>query len=215
MFRESRPRILPAVVSVCDVLSRRDENREATRQAVFAAGRRLFVERGYADASIDEIVQTARVTKGALYYHFKDKKDLFRAIVEDVTAELTNVIAARVRGRDDAWECVVKGTDAFLDFCLDPAYQRIVVREGPAVLGSEDWRALAERHGLGIIRMMCEMAMKQGVIQRQPIDPLAHLLHGALHEGALYIALADDPKKARRQVGTALLRLLDGLRKKT
>jgi AcrR family transcriptional regulator len=192
--------------------TRREEHTESTRQAVFEAARELFTERGYAQTSTEEIVRRARVTRGSLYYHFTDKRDLFRAVADDLNTKLTAAIAERALKQSDVWSGVVRGTEAFLDACLDPSYQRIILLDGPAVLGWEEWRALAERHGLGIIRAALEEAMRQGVIDQQPVEPLAHLFHGALHEAAVHIARADDLPAARRDAGAALIRLMEGLR---
>jgi AcrR family transcriptional regulator len=212
MFRRSSEDSFPGLVTVAGVLSRRDQNREATRRALFAAGRRLFIQRGYVETSIDEIVRAARVTKGAFYYHFKDKKDLFRVVMDELNAGLTKRVTDSSLTARDPWDGIIKGVEAFLDYCLDPAYQRIVVLDGPAVMEADEWREIAEGHGLGLIRLMSESAMKQGIIERLPVAPLAHLLHGALHEGALYIATSADPKRARREVGKAALRIVEGLR---
>jgi AcrR family transcriptional regulator len=200
-------------VSEMSVISRRTENTEATRRAVFDAAKALFVDHGFADTSLDEVVENARVTKGALYWHYKNKKALFRAVVEELNKQLSTVIAERALTGNDAWTCVLKGTDAFLDFCLDSAYQRIILLDGPAVLGREEWREIAERHGLGIIRSVLDVAMKEGILEPQPIDPLAHLLHGALHEGAVYIAEAKNTARARKEVGAAVIGLMEGLRR--
>ena len=105
------------------------------------------------------------------------------------------------------------GIDAFLDACLDPAYQRIVLLDGPAVLGWEEWREIGEHHGLGIIRAALAQAVEEGVIDPQPIEPLAHMLHGALNEAGMHIARSQNVNAARAEAGGSVFRLIEGLRR--
>ena len=60
------------------------------------AARELFTERGYAAVGTEEIVRRAQVTRGALYHHFADKRDLFRAVHEQMEGEIVAAIAARM-----------------------------------------------------------------------------------------------------------------------
>src|SRR6266481_5912565 len=116
-------------------LNRRVEQGAATRARLIAAGRQLFTEKGYAATSTEEIVQTAAVTRGALYYHFTDKKDLIRAVFETLEAEfLERVVAASAKAATPL-QGLKLGLDAFLELCLDPEIQQIVLQEGPAALG--------------------------------------------------------------------------------
>jgi hypothetical protein len=115
-------------------------------------------------------------------------------------------------GADDAWTVVIAGVRAFLDACLEPAVQRIALIEAPAVLGWSEWREIDERYALGLVRMSLETAMEAGEIEQQPLDPLAHVLLGALTEAALLIARADDTEAARRTVGNTVERLISSLR---
>lgn len=188
------------------------QRREATRGALVAVARELFSERGYGAVGTEEIVQRAGVTRGALYHHFRDKEDLFRAVYEAVESELTEKIAAGALAQSEPIEALRAGTRMFLDACLEPEVQRIVLIDGPAVLGWEEWRAIAEQYGFGLVQVALQGAMDAGAIAEQPVRPLAHVLMGALDEAALYVARADDVKRARREVGDTLDLLLEGLR---
>lgn len=188
------------------------QRREATRGALVAVARELFSERGYGGVGTEEIVQRAGVTRGALYHHFRDKEDLFRAVYEAVESELTEKIAAGALAQSEPIESLRAGTRMFLDACLEPEVQRIVLIDGPAVLGWEEWRAIAEQYGFGLVQVALQGAMDAGAIAEQPVRPLAHVLMGALDEAALYVARADDVKRARREVGDTLDLLLEGLR---
>jgi hypothetical protein len=104
------------------------------------------------------------------------------------------------------------GADAFLDACLEPAVQRIVLLEAPAVLGWETWREIDQAYGLGLVQAVLEVAMAAGAIRKAPVEPLAHILLGGLVEGAMLLACSDDPDSARRQVGEAIALIIEGLR---
>ena len=103
--------------------------------------------------------------------------------------------------------------NAFLDACTDPAIQRIVMTDAPSVLGWDEWREIDTQYGLGLVKASLENAMETGLIERQPVDPLAHLVVGALDEAAMYISRADDAAAARREMGESVERMLSGLRK--
>src|SRR3954466_5806622 len=127
------------------------ERTEATRGALMAPGRELFGARGYADVGTEEIVRAARVTRGALYHHFRDKRDLFREVHESLERELVERVAASMKGVDDPIERVEIGLRAFLDACTEPAMIRIALIDAPTVLGWEEWREIDARYGLGIV----------------------------------------------------------------
>jgi AcrR family transcriptional regulator len=191
----------------------RAEQSGATRAALVAAARELFAERGYASVGTEEIVRRARVTRGALYHHFEDKKDLFRAVHEGLEAELAQTIGAQLAagGATDALELLRTGVRTFLDACTDRALARIVLVDAPSVLGWREWREIDERHGLGLVTAGLQAAMDAGDIAAQPVKPLAHLLLGAMGEAGMLIANAADPDATRREVEPALLALLEGL----
>lgn len=194
--------------------TRREENTEATRRALLDAATELFTARGFSETPTEEIVKRARVSRGALYHHFTDKRDLFRAVLEEVNVGATSAIAERGLSGEDVWAGVIEGVNAFLDVCHDPAYRQVVLLDGPAVLGWREWRDIGEKHGLGLVRAMVEAAAEKGVIDPQPAEPLASMIHAALNEAGMHIANASDPKKARQRVSESLFTLLDGLRRR-
>jgi AcrR family transcriptional regulator len=185
---------------------------EATQTALLDAARDLFAARGYAAVPTEEIVQRAGVTRGALYHHFRDKQDLFRAVVEKLEQETVEKIASAAFSEADPWLQQQTALGAFLDVCLEPDVQRIILTDAPSVLGLEAWREIEAKYGLALVRAGLQLVMEAGLIAEQPLDPLAHLLLGALSEAGLVIARAEDPKAARVEVGASVERLLDGLR---
>jgi AcrR family transcriptional regulator len=185
---------------------------EATRAALVASARALFAERGYAAVGTEEIVARAGVTRGALYHHFGDKKDLMRAVLHELSRELAEASATAALKETDQWRQILAAVDAFLDACVDPAIQRIMMTDAPSVLGWDEWREIDTQYGLGLVKASLENAMETGLIARQPVEPLAHLFVGALDEAAMYISRAEDPKAARREMGESVERMLEGLR---
>jgi AcrR family transcriptional regulator len=196
--------------------TRRDEHVADTRQALVDAARKLFTEQGYAATGTEEIVAAARVTRGALYHHFRDKTDLFYAVMEQITREvaerLIDAELTRPARQDAAWDEVRDGLSAFLDLCVvTDDFQRIVLVEGPAVLGHEAWDDLVARHGSNLLAQWLSRAIEECSIAPVPVQPLTRLLIAMISESSIYIARADDRAAARAEMGLVLDRLLSGL----
>jgi len=191
---------------------RREADARATREALIQAALELFTERGYAAIGTEEIVARAKVTRGALYHHFDDKRDLFRAVFERVEEDLMTRIGATVESADDPWDLMVSGMRAFLDACEEPAVKQISLTDAPAVLGWKEWREIDNRHGLGLTRAALQAAVDSGAIRPIAVEPMAHLFVAALSEAAFVIAYAERPRKARTEVEEALMQLVEGLR---
>jgi AcrR family transcriptional regulator len=187
--------------------------REATIAALLAAGRQLFAERGYADVGTEEIVQAAGVTRGALYHHFRGgKEELFRSVLVQISAETVKRVAEVADGIEDPWEVLVAGSEAFLDACATPEVQRIMLIDGPSVLGWDVWRAIDTDYGLGRLEAAVQQAMAAGSLLPGSSTAVAHVLAGALDEAAMVVARAEDPRSARLEMGQTVRRLLEGLR---
>jgi AcrR family transcriptional regulator len=195
-----------------EVKTLKEEHAEATRAALIESARALFAERGYAAVSIEEIVRRARVTRGALYHHFDDKADLFRAVFESVQRDLAERLLDAASSQPDPARHLEVGCHAFLDACLEPDVQRIVLLDGPAVLGWEAWHESDVNFGLELLQRSIRGAIEGGAVERQPVAPLSHMLLGALNGSGLEIARSKDPARARREMRRALDRLLTGLR---
>jgi AcrR family transcriptional regulator len=191
---------------------RKAEQSQGTRAALLVVARRLLAERGYAAVSTEEIVRHAGVTRGALYHHFRDKRDLFRAVFEQVEQEVAEKVAVAALSETDPWLAQMAAVEAFLDTCLEPAVQQIVLVDAPSVLGLATWRELEALYGLGLVRAGLQLLIDAGTIDPQPVEPLAHLVFGALTEAGLLIARAEDVEAARAEVGASVQRLLEGLK---
>jgi AcrR family transcriptional regulator len=195
-----------------NVKNRKAEQSESTQNALLAAARALFAERGYAAVSTEEIVQRAGVTRGALYHHFRDKQDLFRAVFERLEQEIVERIATAALAAEDPWEQQRAAIGAYLDVCLEPAVQRIALVDAPSVLGLAAWREIEATYGLALVRAGLQSVIEAGLLAEQPVEPLAHLMLAALNEAALVIAHSEDRIAARAEMGASIDRLLDAMR---
>lgn len=198
------------------VKSVKAQQSRATRARLIAVARELFTRQGFAETSTEQIVEAAGVSRGALYHQYRDKRDLFRAVYRATEKDWAAAIGRELGRADpgaDAWRELRRGAHIFLDLSLAPDIQRIALVEAPAVLGSE-LRGDIAPFGLKLIEKVLERAIEQGAIESQPVLPLAHLLRAVITDGAIYIARAEDKTTARREIGTALDRLIEGLRRK-
>lgn len=195
------------------MMSRQAARSEATRAKLIEVGIELFSERGYAGVGTEEIVERADVTRGALYHHFGDKRDLFRAVHETLEQEIVTRIGAALEANpsEDPIEALEIASGAVLDVALDRKIARVTLIDAPSVLGWEEWREIDTRYGLGLAEAVLTAAMDAGRIAKQPVRPLAHLLVAALGEAAIMVATASDPAARRAEVEPALLAVLHGL----
>jgi AcrR family transcriptional regulator len=189
------------------------ERSEATIGELVSAARTLFAERGFAGTSIEDIVRAAGVTRGALYHHFADKTELFRAVLEEEEKALVRASAEAAARKRGAWSKVEAGCDAFLDACLDKGVQQIVVTDAPAVLGWDAVREIEFGYWLTTTTRSIEKAIAEGTLPERPAEPLAHLIFGALCEGSYVIVGASDQRAAMNEVRGELRRLLRSLAK--
>jgi AcrR family transcriptional regulator len=193
------------------VKSRQAENSASTRNAMLKVARKLFAERGYAETATEEVVHRARVTRGALYHHFHDKRDLFKAVLHEEERRLAEAITAVAVAQPDPWKSLQAANEAFLDACLDPAVQQIILIDAPAVLGWEGYREIDNSYFLAGLKATIEAAIQEKIIPALPVEPAAQMIMGALHEGALLITHSDDEARTRREVSEVVKRLLKGV----
>jgi AcrR family transcriptional regulator len=182
----------------------------ATRATLVEVARQLFGAKGFSDTSLDEVVAEARVTKGALYHHFKGKEDLFAAVYEQVQKEVSDQVVVEFL-RPEPFEALRLGCELWIDAHLDPQVQRIAMRDARAVLGWEAVRDMETRYGAVPLRGVLRRAVRQGLIEQVPLRPLALMVMGALTEACFYVADADDLESARSEVRALTMRLISGL----
>jgi AcrR family transcriptional regulator len=194
--------------------SRRQEYSASTRRALIEVATELFTDRGYAGTSLDEIVAGARVTKGALYHHFTGKQALFESVFEKVEERAARDIQAAVRGHRDPGEKALGGLRAFLEVLQEPRYRRIVIADGPAVLGYERYREQEERstfaNVLDIVRSV--LTAGQWELDEDLLQTFARIFFGAMSSAGESVSSAEDPIQAAANVETAIGFILAGFR---
>jgi AcrR family transcriptional regulator len=186
------------------------ERTRATTDQILAVARRSFAVEGYDATSLDDVVEQAGVTKGALYHHFDGKRGLFAEVYEGEQRSIGHTVAAKARGRD-SWRNLLRGCQAFFDAISDPGVQRITLIDAPAVLGWQQMRELEDRHVTSLLRVGLRQAIADGHLRTQRVDPLAHLIHGAMCEAAMNVARAEDSAREARETMAALRDLLNGI----
>ncbi len=184
---------------------------EETRASLLATARRVFSEHGYAATSMDDLTAQAGLTRGALYHHFGDKKGLLAAVVAQLDAETDQRLQAISDAADDAWEGFVQRCRAYLEMALEPEIQRILLRDGPAVLGDPSRWPSADGC-IAAIRANLEHLQADGVVRDDiDADVAARLISGASTDAALWIANAADAAAASEKAVPAFRALMEGL----
>jgi AcrR family transcriptional regulator len=195
---------------------RRNKNDTAeTIQKLQVIARQHFTAHGYADCSLEEIAKSAEVTRGAVYHHFGSKKGLFKAVLELVQREVAQRLEEEAALSDDQWEQLYLGCRAFVKVATEPENRRIMLIDGPAVLGWEEWRLMDEQQSMRLLHGQLEQMQQQGYLKNVRLDAATHLLSGALNEAALWlaqIANAADASEAMEDCLQTLRKLLDGIR---
>ncbi|WP_185961331.1 TetR/AcrR family transcriptional regulator [Telmatospirillum sp. J64-1] len=189
---------------------RRAEMMEETRAKLIQAARKAFAEKGYAAASMDELTAEVGLTRGALYHNFGDKKGLLAAVVARVDGEMAaraRQIAAR---SEDDWEALLAEGVAYIEMALDPEVQRIVLLDGPAVLGDpSQWPS--QDSCLQTTKRTVERLIAGGILKPVDAEAAARLLNGAALNAALWIAASDNPAEVLPKAVEAFRCLATGL----
>jgi len=184
------------------------ERTETMRAALMAAARRLFIEKGYAETSTPEIVATAGVTRGALYHHFADKQALFHAVVENEAETVADEIERAAPADLPPLEALAKGGDAYLAAMAAPGRTRLLLIDGPAVLGRPGMDEIDGRHAVRSLRAGILFAVKAGDLPASlPAEAITMLLSSAFDRAALAVEAGGDAHDYRR----ALEALVHGL----
>lgn len=191
-------------------MSLRDEHAAMTRQVVLESARRLFAANGYRKTSIDQIAKAGRVTKGAVYHHFKDKTAVFREVYEQLATELEGHLRVIADTHQPA-DALPAAIDLLLEGAADEEIRTILFREGPAVLGGE-CREIDRRHFLGLLQETLEQMKSDGLLKPVDTAVLAPLLLATLIEGSILLGHAGDVDATRSALRTALATLLAGVR---
>lgn len=181
-----------------------------TRAKLIAAARQAFGTVGYTEASMDDFTAAAGLTRGALYHHFGDKKGLLEAVIAEMDAEMSERLNAVSARADNIWQGFVDECTAYIEMALEPEIQRIVLRDGPAILGDpSQWPNQNE-----CIRAMTESLQRlvdQNMIASVDPEAMAWLISGATQQAAQWIANSPEPEVASKKAVAAFTALLEGL----
>src|SRR6201996_3958360 len=193
------PEVTPASAARRAKAARRADHAADPRDSLLGAARRLFAAQGFDGTGTEQIVAEARVTRGALYHHFRDKADLFRAVMAEAAGDVATRLIDEQLAADAASPLteIREGVSAFLDVCVGGDFQRIVLVDGPRVLGSDAWEDLVERYGRSILEEWLARCVQAGDLDPVPVRSLARLLIAMLTEASLAIARAADPAAER------------------
>lgn len=189
-------------------VSKRAAQGRATREQLIEVATGLFAERGYEDASIEAVLAAAGVSRGALYHHFAGKDDLFFAVVQSVENRITAELRAAVSGTQDPFDALQAASLAWIDLAGDPVIQRIILTDGPSVVGWERWRTMDEENSLGAVREMLRQISDTGRLAPGLVDSFAHMILAALDELAVVIARAENQEAAVADGRVAVRELL-------
>ena len=193
-------------------MAKQAERRAATTEAILTAARRLFGAQGFAATTMDDIAEGAHVAKGAVYHHFKTKEAVFEAVFDQVSHDLVDEIDRAARAEKDVLAAMVAGTQHYFAATAKGETGQIILRDGPAVLGWERWREIDAQHFGGKLPRAVAAAMEAGLIARQPVEPLARLLLGAVTEAAVACAGRADNARAGAEYARAFKSLVEALR---
>jgi AcrR family transcriptional regulator len=191
---------------------RQVDRSSATIGAIHASARKLFATRGFDATSMDDIAAQAGVAKGALYHHFASKEEIFTQVLDSLQAEIAAApIPTALRQIPDALDRLAAGVLRYLDFAMQPGVMRILLLDGPVVVGWGKWREIDDRYFGASTKSALAHALGKNLAARE-LDALAHLVMGAVMEAALVCAKADDPSRSARDHVAALRRMLEGPR---
>ncbi|MBZ5737457.1 TetR/AcrR family transcriptional regulator [Nocardioides sp. GBK3QG-3] len=213
MSKPSVSKLVPRGVPVPGA-SRRQQYSASTKRALVDVAEQLFTDNGYAATSLDTIVAGARVTKGALYHHFSGKQALFEAVFERVEGDASRAIQKALKGKKDPWEKAIAGLRAFLEVVQEARYRRIVIQEGPSVLGYERYREQEERSTFANVLDIVSSVLEAGEwdLDKDLQQTFARIFFGAMSSAGESVSSAPDPVQAAANVEIAIGFILEGFR---
>ncbi|OCY54768.1 TetR/AcrR family transcriptional regulator [Acinetobacter pittii] len=194
-------------------MSVREQKMAETRKKLIEVARRAFAEYGYADSSMDKLTAEAGLTRGALYHHFGDKRGLFAAVVDQIDSQMAEYAQQHLEQPDDLWEGLLLEGQTYIQNALNPEFQRIVLRDGPAVLGDPaHWPS--QNRCLQSTRRCVEQLLASDRIKIVDPEAAAVLLNGAAMNAALWVASSEYPEQVLPEALNAFQIFASGFLKK-
>jgi len=192
------------------VARRRAEMVEETRAKLIRAARKAFADKGYAAASMDELTAEAGLTRGALYHNFGDKKGLLQAVIDQIDAEMAARLRVAGRHAKTPWLGFLDEYVAYIEMALEPEIQRIMLLDGPAVLGDpSQWPS--QNACLRTTTQTIQALVDAGAVRPVDAEAAARLLNGASLSAALWIAASEDQHAVLAKAVEAFRHLATGL----
>ncbi|MFI8715324.1 TetR/AcrR family transcriptional regulator [Brevibacillus brevis] len=188
------------------------EQKQQTMQKLIEVAREMFSKKGYSDAAMEDIVKQAGVTRGALYHNFGSKEGLFEAVLASVQQEIGERVEAEAAKSEEPWQQLILGCLAFVSSAVEHQNKRILLIDGPAVIGWEKWRRMDEETSMRHLREQLITMQEQGYLRPVSIDALTHLLSGAMNEAVLWISETPNLEKSLEEISAAMTLLLEGYR---
>ncbi|MGZ7444349.1 TetR/AcrR family transcriptional regulator [Paenibacillus sp. TH7-28] len=190
------------------------ETTETIRKLIEVA-RAHFTAYGYANAALESIVQEANLTRGAVYHHFRSKKEMFRVVLEDVQREVAEKVEQEASTSEDVWQQLYLGCRAFILAAVEERNRRIMLIDGPAILGWEVWREMDKNHSMRLLRGQLGIMQDQGYLRKVPLDVMTHFISGGLNETALWLANESSQPNALDETMQTLTVFLEGFKQST
>ena len=192
-------------------MAARTRNANRTTQALLEAARVEFAANGFAQAKTEAIVARAGMTRGALYHHFADKTDLFACVVESMMTEIDLAVSVAAAKETTPFASLCSGIRGYLRECARDDVRRVVLIDGPAVLGWERWRLIDERSAVAATQESVRRCMLEGEIGPTDANALARALLGMVTQAGLEIGRSDNPKQTQRALTKSIGFVLDAL----
>lgn len=180
-------------------MRRTKEDANETLLKLVRIARKHFAEHGFSHAALESIAAEAEVTRGALYHHFGNKNGLFLSVLESVQQEVGERVEKEASRSDDLREQLLLGCRAFLAAAVEPANKRIMLIDGPSVLGWDTWRRLDEKNSMSHLREQLTLMQEQGMLGKVSVEALATFISGGLNESALRMAELTDTAAAMEE----------------
>ncbi len=193
-------------------MATQEERRTATRAAIVNAAQQLFGAPGFDATKIDDIAAEAGVAKGAVYHHFKNKNEIFEAVFAQVSSEVVASMISDIDRGGETLETLMHSMKRFFELCAPARVSRILLLDGPVVLGHADWQRLDAQHFGGLVTVALKEAMDAGAIKRQPLEPLSRVLLGGIQSAAIDCAAQEDFEHAAKSYLQVFEGILHALR---
>ncbi|NLS15986.1 TetR/AcrR family transcriptional regulator [Rhizobium sp. P40RR-XXII] len=191
-------------------MAKRLETMEENRNKLIVAARKAFAEKGFAGASMDELTADVGLTRGALYHNFGDKRGLLAAVVDQIDNEMALRAKAIGEQAGGGWQGLLAEGEAYIEMALDPEVQRIVLLDGPAVLGDPSkWPS--QNSCLAGTRQTVSKLLEHEVVKPVDAEAAARLLSGAALNAALWVAASDNPVEVLPKAIEAFRAMASGL----